>query len=71
MLTKKLEETRGALFDELALEQGRDLTTLARTAAVNSSDYHRARSQARRLRRQTRHSRLGAGSIGGWAIRSW
>ena len=71
MLIKKIEAGSDGLFDAMRLERGSDTTPLASVKAANADDFHHGRMQARRLRRQNRHSRLGANRVGGWAIRAW
>ena len=72
MLTKKTDDTLFCAVGIQAPEQGQDNPAFGAGVAANATYFDRNQMQARRLRRQSRQSRMGGSlKVGGWSVRSW
>ena len=72
MLTKKTDDTLFSAVGIQAAEQVQENPVFGADEAANAANFDRNQMQARRLRRQSRMSRVGGSlNVGGWSVRSW
>jgi hypothetical protein len=72
MLTKKTDDTLFSAVGIQAAERVQENPVFGADEAANAAYFDRSQMQARRLRRQSRMSRVGGSlNFGGWSVRSW